>query len=30
MDALVDVGRAVGAVYLNLSKSFDTISHNVP
>lgn len=30
MAALVDEGRAAGAVYLNFSKSFDTVSHNVP
>lgn len=30
MTAFVDEGRAVDAVYLNLRKSFDTVSHKVP
>jgi len=26
----VDEGRAVDAVYIDFSKAFDTVSHNIP
>lgn len=29
MDGFVGEGRAVGTIYLNFSKAFNTVSHNV-